>query len=161
MGGRIDRQTDRETVPPSFKPIEPENGEGRPRGNSTIHFYASLTRSVSQSFLLRNLCRRQVSKTVFRRGRRPRLRSKFHHPLGRDSFTVSLLLPSSARRPNSPQKNLSEMSSAKYRPSSLARSSAVGDFARVPSFNLSRRLVRSSSSFHSCMLLSSSLDPEL
>ena len=157
MDGRIDRQTDSPSL------LQTDRAR-KWRGKAPRKFHnplLCLPHSVSQSFHLRNLCQRQVSKTVFRRGRRPRLRSKFHHPLGRDSFTVSPRLPSSARRPNSPQKNLSEMSSAKYRPSSLARSSAVGDCARVPSFNLSRRLVRSSSSFHSCMLLSSSLDPEL
>ena len=176
MDGQIDRHTDRQeqSLPGSLLPTEPENQEGRPRGNSTSlpaclpACLPALPPSVSQS-CLRNLCRHP--KTAFRRrfsaeaeaaGRNiiPCQREiddglTFIRCGGIPQLSAASFFPPSAQRPNPPQKNLSEMSSAKY------RSGAAGDFAHVPSFVQSFSAAARAIIFVVSLLLLSSLHPEL
>ena len=139
MDGQIDRQTDsrreQQSLPPSLPPTDRAR-KSRGKAPRKFHLFARL-HSVSYIclllLLLRNLCRHREDSFPKTVSPRP---SKVHGP---PPFLFG------AERPNSPQKNLSEMSSAKYRPRlprSLARPpyrAAAGDFARVPSFHLSRR----------------------
>ena len=138
--GRIDGWTDRQTD---------TDGQwgGRSRNPNPSSFPAqNIRREIPLQLAMPPPGSFSASKTVFRihilapvelsRGLR------FVHR-GMRQCTAGFLTPHRLRgRTNSPQKNRSEMSSAKYLPSSLARSldraAAAGGHARVPPIRLSR-----------------------
>ena len=161
MDGQIDRHTDgqEQSLPGSLLPTEPENQEGRPRGNSTSlpACLPSLPPSVSHASVIFVGIRRQLSEDGF--PPRPRLRAGILFLARGKSTTASLSSTvegfRNCRRPPSSLPQLRgriprRKIYLKCHLQNIALAPPATLLVFLPSFNLSRRrLVRSSSSFHS------------